>query len=319
MKTAPGNPLAGILARQSSVLLDGGLATTLEARGHSLHPRLWSAGVLLDAPEAIRDVHEEFLEAGADCISTATYQASLEGFRGAGLDEGEALAAFDLAVEVALEARDRYLRRVSRGGRLAPLVAASVGPYGAFLSDGSEYDGRYRVDRRTLEGFHGRRFDILASSSADLIACETIPSLEEVSVLLELLRETPGAWAWISVSCSDGSHLSDGSPLAEFARVCDGADRLAAIGVNCMAPAHVEEAILTIRDRTTAPLLVYPNSGEVYDSVSKSWRGNVSSLDWGALASRWVAAGAQGVGGCCRVGPEAIRDVRRALVPELGR
>jgi homocysteine S-methyltransferase len=165
-----------------------------------------------------------------------------------------------------------------------------------------------------LEEFHRRRFDLLAASSADLIACETIPSLEEVSVLLELLRETPGAWAWISVCCADESHLQDGSPLSDFADLCDGVDRLAAIGVNCTAPSYVEEAIIEIRARTAAPLLVYPNSGESYDAVAKTWGAEVTGADWGALASRWVAAGAQGVGGCCRVGPHAIREVRRALV-----
>lgn len=284
--------------------------------GCDLDDPLWSAHVLLDDPELIRRVHLEFLEAGADCIATASYQATPQGFGRRGLAGEQARALLDLSVALAVEARDRFWRETqNRTGRLRPLVAASVGPYGAFLADGSEYTGAYGLSERELYEFHRERWQILAGSAADLLACETIPSRLEVEALLRLLSETPETWAWISLSCADAAHLADGSEVSAVAAACEGIDGVAAVAVNCISPFLVDELIIEVRKGTRKPILVYPNSGERYIPSGKVWTDGRAEVEWASAARRWVGRGAVGVGGCCRVGAETIRTIRQALLP----
>lgn len=315
MSNNAANPLRKFIDQQGTVILDGGLATTLEERGHDLNDKLWSAKVLLEDPEAIAAVHRDFLTAGADCLITATYQATTPGLREQGLGPDQAHALFTSAVNLALAARDDFWsRKENRPGRLRPVVAASVGPYGAFLADGSEYSGLYRIGPNKLAAFHRERWEVLSSTGADLLACETLPSLAETRVLLDLLAETPGHWAWFSFSCRDGSSLCDGAPFAEAVSLCGQADQVAAIGINCTDPAFVAPLLEVGRDHTDKPLIVYPNSGETYDPGRKTWslaEGRTSLKD---LAPRWRELGAQGIGGCCRIGPAAIREIRGVLL-----
>ena len=329
--TSADNPFTPFLEAQGVLILDGGLATALEARGKDLNDPLWSAKVLIEDPEAIRAVHEAYLRAGADCIATASYQATLPGFRERGMSHEGAVELLRLSVRLAVEARDAFWADpANRVGRLKPLVAGSVGPYGAWLADGSEYRGEYGMWRDELADFHRERWEILAGSEADILACETIPSGPEVKAVLGLLQETPGAWAWISMSCRDRSHLSDGTPLVEVARACDAAAGVAAVGVNCVPPRWVPDLVAELRRGTRKPVLAYPNSGEVWDSATRTWTGVATGaaidvaidgaievaidVDWGASAAEWHRLGAAGVGGCCRVGPEAIARMRGHLL-----
>ena len=308
----PRNPVQAFLDVQGHLVLDGGLATELEARGATLPPDLWSAGLLLDAPDAISAAHLAFLEAGADCIASASYQATVEGFRRRGLDDGRALAVVHSSVTLAVDARDRFWANPdSRPGRLRPLVAASVGPYGAFLADGSEYSGRYDIDEDALAEFHGGRLRALFDGGADLIACETIPSGPEVRALDRLIA-VAGAPAWLSLSCDRGDHLCDGTPIREAIGSLE-ADGWVAVGFNCTRPELAPELIGTIRDLTGLPIVVYPNSGETWDASAKRWRDESSSIDFAAAATQWRDLGARLIGGCCRVGPEQIRGIRRSL------
>jgi homocysteine S-methyltransferase len=312
---APSNPFLPFIEHQGSVVLDGGLATTLESYSHDLDDLLWSAKVLLEAPESIRRAHLEFLEAGADCIATASYQASFEGFTRRGLSRADCEHLLRLSVDLAVEARDEFWAvEENREGRLRPLVAASIGPYGAFLADGSEYRGRYDICDDELHAFHQERWQILAESAADLLACETIPSRSEASVLSALLEETPDRWAWISFSCRDGVHLSDGSRLEEIARDCETTERIAALGINCTAPRHIDSLIREARKGTTKPIVVYPNQGELYDPETKTWSASPESTDWRRESVRWNEMGAVGVGGCCRTGPVEIGEIRAGLL-----
>jgi len=310
----PESPFAPGHGGPDVLILDGGLATALEARGFTLNDGLWSARLLMEAPEAVRQVHLDFLEAGADVIATASYQASLPGFARHGVGREEAIRLLRLATLLAVEARDAFWRvAANRVGRRRPLVAASVGPYGAFLADGSEYTGDYPVGDRELYDFHRERWHLFAEGPSDLLACETIPSIREVAVLLEFLGETPGRQAWLSVSCRDGVHLSDGTPVREVALLCDAVPNLAAIGVNCTKPEYVAPLLAELSAHTRRPLIAYPNAGEDYDVASRSWTSAGSSVDLVQEAGRWVRAGARGVGGCCRVGPERIRALREAV------
>jgi homocysteine S-methyltransferase len=310
-----GSPIEPFVQGQGMMILDGGLATELEARGHDLNDDLWSAKLLLDAPEAVRQVHLDYLAAGADCIATITYQATVPGFRKHGLSENAAVDLMRYAVQLAVEARDEFWRDpVNRKGRLRPLVAASIGPYGAFLSDGSEYTGEYDIDEDALYRFHRSRWHVLADGPADLLACETIPSGSEARVLLRLLGESPGRWAWLSFSCRDEARLGDGSPLAEVARECDAEQGVMAVGVNCVPPAAVGRMIDEVRKGTAKPVIVYPNSGERYSAAAKAWRDAPPEVDWGDISADWAARGVAGIGGCCRVGPETISGIRQRVV-----
>jgi homocysteine S-methyltransferase len=315
----PSNPFAGFQDQQGVTVLDGGLATTLEAHGYDLDDELWSAKILLEAPEAVRGVHTDFLLAGADCITAGTYQASIPGFMARGLTHDQAVEVLERAVALAVEAREVFWGGTeNREQRLRPLVAASVGPYGAYLADGSEYTGEYGLSGHELNDFHEERWRILARGEADLLGCETIPSLREAEVLLDLLRRTPDRWAWMSFSCRDGSHLSDGSPLATAAKACDELLRIAAIGVNCTRPEHISELISVIRTVTEKPIIVYPNAGGKYDAKRKTWEDDVTPLDWPAMVAQWRALGASVIGGCCRVGPKDVASIRSRLISPSG-
>jgi homocysteine S-methyltransferase len=305
------SPFAPFLDRQGFVLLDGGLGTALEAAGADLNDPLWSARVLMDGEGLLRQVHAAFLEAGADVIATCTYQASIPGFASQGVQAGEARSLMRSAVQVALRARDEYAYGVER---LRPLVAASVGPYGAFLADGSEYTGRYALSDDQLLEFHRERWLLLADSGADIMACETIPSMREVRQLLSLLDETRDLWAWFSFSCRDARHLADGTPLREAVALVSEHPRAAAVGANCVAPESVPALIAEMRPVTDRPLMVYPNSGEHYDAASKTWERGRHGVDFAEAVLKWREAGALCVGGCCRTEPESIRRMRRALV-----
>ncbi len=269
-------------------ILDGGLATELEARGHDLSDALWSARLLRDDPGAILAVHRAYVEAGADCVITASYQATLERLHA---------DALRLSVRLAREAKPR-------------LVAASVGPYGAARADGSEYTGDYDVDERGLGGWHAQRFAILDAGGADFLACETIPSFAEARALARLLDRTP---AWFSFSCRDGERISDGTPIETCARHLDGIDKVAAIGVNCTPPRFVEELVGRIRSATRKPIVVYPNSGERWDAARRCWAGTRDPGEFADMAVRWRDAGATMIGGCCRTGPAHVRALRERL------
>lgn len=283
-----------------SVLLDGGLATELEARGHDLSDALWSARLLADAPQEIVAVHAAYFRAGATIATTASYQASFEGFAAHGFDREETAGLLRRSVALAKEARDE-------AGVGDLLVAASIGPYGAALADGSEYRGRYGVSVEALTRWHRPRLEILAAAGADVLACETVPDVDEAQALVDLVRAA-GVPAWLSYTI-DGDRTRAGQPLADAFAVAAGVDEIVAVGVNCCAPEDVLPAIAHAA-AVGKPVIVYPNSGERWDALRRRWIGpSRFSAD---LAAQWIAAGARIVGGCCRVGPGAIAELRRA-------
>ncbi|RUR34146.1 homocysteine S-methyltransferase [Vreelandella nanhaiensis] len=306
------NLIKTLLADVPFMVIDGALATELETLGCDLNDALWSARLLAQAPEKIRQVHQAYFEAGADCAITASYQATVPGFMQAGLSAQEAKALIQLSVTLAQQARDAVWQP-GQTDRPKPLVAASVGPYGAYLADGSEYRGGYDLDRAGLVTFHRERFELLLAAGADILAVETLPSLEEALAIADLLAEHPGAQAWITFSAKDGEHISDGTPIEACAAALAHCPGVAAIGINCTALAHIESLIRAIKRQCDLPVLVYPNSGEQYDPVTKTWHPAAcdhTSADPSGLvqgAEQWLAAGASGIGGCCRTTPADIQ------------
>ena len=309
------NPIQPFLGKFDTMLLDGGLATMLEARGYSLNSTLWSAQLLVEEPDVIRQLHEDFLLAGADCLITVSYQATIAGFAEVGINQAEAENLLRLSVQLACQARDRFWENPhNRIGRLRPLVAGSIGPYGAYLANGAEYTGDYGITADELFHFHRRRWQILATSGVDLLAVETLPSFTELKQLCQLLAETPNIWAWFSFSSLDGEHLCDGTPFAEALDLLNGIERVVAMGVNCLAPKHVPAFLQLAHSATDLPIIVYPNSGEKYDATCNRWIGEREPVQFGELGVTWKKGGAKLIGGCCRTMPAHITELRAKLV-----
>ena len=308
------DPIHNFLAQRPVMVLDGALATELEGRGADLNDPLWSAKCLLEQPDLIREVHIDYFRAGADVATTATYQASFEAFARRGIARRQAADLMCNAVSLAIAARDAmFATAQSDSGGVRPLVAASIGPYGAMLADGSEYRGRYEVDDDALADFHRPRLQALAGAGADLLAFETVPCLREARVLAHLLREHPGLCAWISFSCRDGERNCEGENIGACVAELDGYPQIVAVGVNCTPPQYITSLLRQMRERTDKPLLVYPNSGECYEASSKQWTGDRGAIDFGEQARRWHAEGARLIGGCCRTGPHDIRRVKQCV------
>lgn len=290
------------------LILDGGLSNVLEEFGCDLNHRLWSARLLIDEPELILRAHLTYLEAGANLISSAGYQASLEGFIKTGLSPLEAERLILRSVELAEEARDIYLRNNNTEKKI--YIAASMGPYGAILADGSEYRGHYAISEKALKDFHAKRIELLATSNADFFGFETIPSMPEVKVLSELLSRFTKP-SWISFSCKDELHLNDGNKISEAAKLLANNTSVFAIGVNCTSPKYISGIIEVLKQSVPEKkIIVYPNSGEVYHVQSKSWLGVSDPFSFEKMAQEWREKGADIIGGCCRIGPEHIQRIR---------
>ena len=304
------NPIESILDHYPVLVIDGALATELERRGCDLKDRLWSAKILLEQPEKIKEVHYDYFKAGADCAITASYQATIEGFMKRGLNEQEALRLIQKSVRLAVEARDEFWAgETNRAGRLRPFVAASVGPYGAFLADGSEYRGNYGLTESELMDFHRPRMKALIEADAELLACETIPCLSEAQALVKLLDEFRTIQAWISFSCRDETRVNEGQRLEDCVKLVGASPFVAAVGVNCTSPKYIPSLIGEARKAVNKPILVYPNSGESYNATTNDWDGQPVYGSFSEEAREWHKAGARLIGGCCRTTPEDIKGI----------
>jgi homocysteine S-methyltransferase len=308
------NLFTPVLEDQGFVIIDGALATELERRGADLRDALWSARLLIDAPELIRAVHLDYLRAGADVLITASYQASSEGFRRRGLNETQVATLFRLSVQLAAEAIEEYLAEFSaRRKPRHPLIAASIGPYGAYLANGAEYRGDYSLSVEELMAWHRPRMVTLAQTAANLFAFETIPCLAEAEALVCLLAEFPNTPAWLAFSCRDGMTLSSGEAMIDGARLADAADQIVAVGVNCTPPRYIESLLGEAQRATDKPLLCYPNSGEAWDAAARCWIEGTGVTDFTEPTRRWHTAGARLIGGCCRTTPADIAAIVHAL------
>ncbi|NEB79221.1 homocysteine S-methyltransferase [Streptomyces sp. SID14478] len=296
------------LADGRVVVLDGGLANQLEAAGHDLSDELWSARLLAEEPGAIVAAHRAYYEAGASVAITASYQATFEGFARRGIGHARAAELIGLSVELA-----RTAAREARADR--PLwVAASAGPYGAMLADGSEYRGRYGLSVSDLERFHRPRLEVLAAARPDVFALETVPDTDEARALLRAVRGL-GVPAWLSYSI-EGERTRAGQPLEEAFGLAADAEEVVAVGVNCCAPDDADRAVELAARVTGKPVVVYPNSGETWDAGARHWTGTSTFAP--ARVAAWRGAGARLIGGCCRVGPDTVAEVAAAVARRAG-
>ena len=278
------------------LVLDGGLSTALEANGHSIGGPLWTGELLLSNPDAVTEAHRQFVDAGADIIITGSYQLSFEGGRSAGWTDDDT---------------ERALRNSTTAARLeadeGTLVAASVGPYGAFLNDGSEFRGNYGVTDSVVREFHDRRLDVLLATEPDLLAIETMPDLDEVRVILDLVQsKATDVPFWVSFTLAKTGLISGGGTFANACALVSGYPDSIAVGINCSPIDIVTPTLESVA--TDLPFVVYPNAGQNWDSDSMSWSGEPVFLTSEHVAE-WVALGARIVGGCCGYGPSAIRAI----------
>lgn len=309
MTVRPARPLAAALAERT-VVLDGGLSNQLEAQGCDLTDPLWSARLLADDPSEIEAAHRAYVRAGAQVLITSSYQATYEGFAHRGVSHKEATTLLARSVELARRAGAGAGVEGVGGGEGEPperevWVAASIGPYGAMLADGSEYRGRYGLTVRELERFHRPRVEALAEAGPDVLALETVPDADEAEALLRAV-EGCGVPVWLSYSV-EGLRTRAGQALDRAFEPAAGLDQVIAVGVNCCTPADADRAVELAASVTGKPVVVYPNSGERWDAQAHSWRGG-STFDPSRVEA-WRAAGARLVGGCCRVGPQEIAQL----------
>lgn len=303
------HPLRDLIRERGSVVIDGAMSTALEKLGCDLNNRLWSARILADDPEKIRTVHAQYFEAGADVAITASYQATAAGFADAEINETEAARLIRLSVTLAREARDTYERNHPNRPLL---VAGAVGPYGAYLADGSEYTGRYHLTDDAYREFHRVRLDALKEAGADLIAVETQPKLEEVAVLLKML-EARELSAWVTFTLADEGHLPDGTLVENAARLCAASLAVDALGLNCVKRELAAGALKRMSSVTDLPLILYPNSGETYDAATKTWHHPVGGPGWQHFVGPWQSLGVKCLGGCCRTLPSDIVEIARLM------
>jgi homocysteine S-methyltransferase len=286
--------------------IDGGLSGELEKRGHDLSDKLWSARLLRDAPEAIAQVHQDYVDSGGRVLITASYQASRMGFMATGMTADQADDLMRLSISLAKDVAAKAPEKV--------WVAASVGPYGAVLGGGQEYVGNYGVAHVDLVKFHRERIAVLASAKPDLFACETIPDLDEVRALVEVLADYPDIPAWITMSAQDGNSTCAGQGIGHLAELVSKTPSVVAVGVNCTKPEFVTSLLRQLATKTSLPLVVYPNAGRVWDGLNMCWIGEGHDKLPKQIVSEWVKAGAKLIGGCCGLGPDAITQLDSDLI-----
>lgn len=289
-----------------TVVLDGAMSTPLERLGADTNNDLWTAKALIDNEELVYEVHKMYFEAGADLIITDTYQANIQAFEKVGYSEKEARNLIKKAVKIAQKARDDYENRTGKHN----YIAGTIGPYGAYLANGSEYRGDYELSTKEYQQFHLPRIEELVTTGVDILAIETQPKLDEVLAILELLKEKyPQQKVYVSYTLSDDDTISDGTPLPRAIHALEDYSQVIAVGINCVKLELVEPALKNMKEITDKHLIVYPNSSAVYDPKSKTWSQPKTSATFEELIPNWYEAGARIIGGCCTTGPKEIKAV----------
>lgn len=306
------NPIKNLLNQKNFIIVDGALASELQRRGCDLNDSLWSAKVLFEQPELIRQVHYDYFKAGADCAITASYQATPLGFAKKGINLNDSIALIQKSVELAQQAKQQYLSELDQPKPL--LIAGSVGPYGAYLADGSEYTGNYQLSEEAFMEFHYVRIKALIDANVDLLACETLPSFTEIKALTKVIEQFPKISCWFSFTLKDDQHLSDGTPLSLVVEYLNNIEQIASVGINCIALEKVTRSLNVLNKLTSKPLIVYPNSGEVYDPLIKQWHPNPQhNCTFANQLTNWIESGAKLIGGCCQTTPNDIANIAKFL------
>lgn len=306
------NPIKTLLEQKKHIVIDGALASELQRRGCDLNDSLWSAKVLIEQPELIQQVHYDYFVAGADCAITASYQATPMGFAKKGIELEESIKLIKTSVKLAQQAKMQYLNDIKQDKAL--LIAGSVGPYGAYLANGSEYTGDYQLSESEFIAFHKDRVAALIDAGVDILACETMPSFLEIKALAKLIQQFPMVNCWFSLTLKDQKHISDGTPLTEVIEYLNSIEQIVSVGINCIALEKVTPALEVLSKLTNKPLIVYPNSGEQYDPTTKQWHKNHDhNCTFANQLDVWINLDAKLIGGCCQTTPDDIVEIYQLL------
>lgn len=282
-------------------VLDGGLSFPLEEKKIRMNTNLWTAELLISKPELIREVHINYIDSGAKIITTSSYQASFKSLKKRGYSEIQSKNIILKSVEIVEEIKKNYNNKI--------IIAASIGPYGSYLADGSEYVGNYDINEETFFDFYKKKVDLLDSSSADVLAFETIPSYKEAKVISNILKETKKQ-SWISFSCKNQKEISDGTKLEKCCEYLNNHSKIFGVGVNCTSPKYISKLISILKRKLkNKKIIIYPNSGEIYDGKNKNWIGN-SNITFESYIDEWLNLGVDILGGCCRVGTKEIKKIK---------
>ena len=303
--------LQNILDKEKIMVIDGSMSTALENMGLNLNDSLWTAIALANEPEKVKQVHTNYFNAGADCSISCSYQATIPGFMNRGYSKAEAEKLIRRSAELLLKAKDEFMNSEEGKNRVEPLALAGIGPYGAYLADGSEYTGRYGVSDQVLKDFHRRRMEIMAEAGCDLLLIETQPSLKEAVICAEIAEDL-GKDFWVSFSCRDGKRINEGEMIADCAKELSSFPHINMIGVNCVPPKYVTSLINELKSASDIPVACYPNSGEIYHADTKTWSGDSLLKSYYDMALEWMKAGAIAVGGCCRTVEKHVKQVAEA-------
>lgn len=306
------NPIKTLLEQKKHIVIDGALASELQRRGCDLNDSLWSAKVLIEQPELIQQVHYDYFVAGADCAITASYQATPMGFAPKGIELEESIKLIKTSVKLAQQAKMQYLNDIKQDKAL--FIAGSVGPYGAYLANGSEYTGDYQLIESEFIAFHKDRVAALIDAGVDILACETMPSFLEIKAFAKLIQQFPMVNCWFSLTLKDQKHISDGTPLTEVIEYLNSIEQIVSVGINCIALEKVTPALEVLSKLTSKPLIVYPNSGEQYDPTTKQWHKNHDhNCTFANQLDVWINLGAKLIGGCCQTTPDDIVEIYQLL------
>ena len=306
------HPIADLIARRGGLVIDGAMSTPLEAAGLNLNDTLWSAKALLECPDLVRKVHYDYYAAGANAVEACSYQATEAAFARKGIEKAEASRLIRLSGELVREAKNDVLLEHPEWDPADLLTAGSIGPYGAYLADGSEYTGAYDLTREEYYVFHQLRLDELLNSGMAILAIETQPRFDEIEALLAMIADRD-ITCWVTVTLKDGD-MPDGTKLEVLAKCLDADPHVEAFGFNCVKREWVEPGLKRLSAYTDKPLVVYPNSGETYDPTTKTWRAQgVHEPDWNHYVPLWEHTGARCIGGCCRTLPKDIVQIAELL------
>lgn len=277
------------------VLLDGPTGTQLESRGVDTGGPIWSTRAVLERPDAVRAVHRDYVDAGAEVLTAVTFRADRRSFRRAGKSEEAWQEAVHAAVRLAREAADEAPQPVWVAGSLAPL--------------GDCYAPEEVPVQEVLVDEHGRFAEVLKDAGVDLILVETMNTVREAEAAARAARAT-GSRVWVSLIVQEGARLLSQEPLAPaLAALRQEADVLL---VNCASVPSVDQAIPVLRE-SGRPWGAYANGSLQGPRTGWSPEAEVGPKAYVDAARSWLDQGSRVLGSCCGTGPAHIRALRALL------
>ena len=285
-------------------LLDGSMSYPLELDGYNLNNRLWTGDALINNPELIKKIHKGYIDSGADYLLTSTYQISYDILKEKGIDSEEIKEVFQKSLDLAKEAI------IEANTKKDIKVVASLGPFASYKKNASEYIGIYDSTDEDIYNFHTNNLNIIKEIDYEIILYETIPSLREIKIL-SMIFDKLNKEIWVSMTCNDDINFRDGSSIPEACNILSVFDNISTIGLNCFSPLYFEEACKMLKNNTKKKIIIYPNSGEIYNPVEKIWTGNKLYED--KMIKKWLSLSPDIIGGCCRVGYDDIKKMREEI------